>query len=68
VIPGATGWLVPPGDPEKLAQALAAALDNRSNAETMGKTALSYAELHFSWAASAMATARLYESLVKGGS
>jgi len=37
IVPGETGWLVPPADPAALAQAIAAALDDREQARAQSE-------------------------------
>lgn len=47
VVPGETGLLVPPGDPEALAQAIMALLKDREMAQTMGQAGRRRAERCF---------------------
>lgn len=63
VIPGATGWLPPPGDAEALIRCLIEALGNRDTARAMGKHGLALARERFSWARIASATLDGYERL-----
>jgi len=62
VIPGETGWLVPPGDPEALAAALREAADDPARLRLMGDAARTRVEAHFSPAR----TVRAYEQLWAG--
>jgi sugar transferase (PEP-CTERM/EpsH1 system associated) len=48
VVPGVTGWLVPPSDPPALADALAAVVDDCGRAEAMGQAARVRVEAEFS--------------------
>jgi glycosyltransferase involved in cell wall biosynthesis len=48
VIPGETGWLVPPGSPSALAAAIAAALSDANRARVMGNAGRARAECLFS--------------------
>jgi glycogen synthase len=69
VLPGRSGWLVPPGDSEALAGAIREALSDRSRLEIMGVAGRSLVEKEFSWR---IATDRLLdvygELLTRGGS
>lgn len=47
VVPGETGWLVPPGEPEPLAAALAEALADPDRCAAMGAAARRRAEVEF---------------------
>jgi glycosyltransferase involved in cell wall biosynthesis len=47
VIPGKTGWLVPPRDAGRLAEAIADALSDRARAEAIGKAGQAHALSHF---------------------
>jgi glycosyltransferase involved in cell wall biosynthesis len=58
VVPGVTGWLVPPGDAAALADALAAALADRPRLSSMGAAGRTLVERRFSWRA---ATDRLLD-------
>jgi glycogen synthase len=49
VVPGRTGWLVPPGDAEALAGAIREAISDRSRLEIMGAAGRSLVEKEFSW-------------------
>lgn len=48
VVPGETGWLVPPRDPAALADALAALVDDPGRASAMGRAARARVEAEFS--------------------
>jgi hypothetical protein len=63
---GATGFLVPPADPEALARQLRFVLDHPEQTNLMGAWARSRAERHFSWATTAAQTAALYERVLAG--
>jgi glycosyltransferase involved in cell wall biosynthesis len=63
VVPGQTGYLVPPGDPTGLANLLVQALGDRAALGRMGETARGYAADNFKWADSARALLRAYEEL-----
>jgi glycogen synthase len=65
VLPGRTGLLVPPADPRALAAALNRVLGDRGLARRMGLAGRRRVEEHFSWAAIAAQTRRLYEQLLE---
>jgi glycosyltransferase involved in cell wall biosynthesis len=65
VTDGENGWLVPPGDADKLAGAVCALLDDPARREAMGRAALS-ALARFQPQAAADELARIYESVVAG--
>ena len=46
---GSTGWLVPPGDPAALAQALAAMLADPAGRRTMGRAGRAAVEAGYTW-------------------
>jgi sugar transferase (PEP-CTERM/EpsH1 system associated) len=48
VVPGVTGWLVPPSDPPALADALAGVVDDSERAEAMGRAGRERVEAEFS--------------------
>jgi glycosyltransferase involved in cell wall biosynthesis len=54
---------VPPGDPERLANVLSLALENRASLKAMGETARQYAADNFSWLDSARKLLATYEEL-----
>jgi sugar transferase (PEP-CTERM/EpsH1 system associated) len=61
VVPGHTGLLVPPGDPEALANALVILLKDPARAREMGRAGATWVQAEFSFEAMARAYARLYE-------
>jgi glycosyltransferase involved in cell wall biosynthesis len=63
VIPGVTGWLVPPEDPEALREALEAALTNRGLRTRMGLNARERVEREFALSQSVIALERAYEEV-----
>lgn len=67
VIPGVTGWLVPPGDPGALAAALRSALSNPSRLAAMGKAGREVVERQFSWTAATDRLLDLYSELLARG-
>jgi D-inositol-3-phosphate glycosyltransferase len=60
---GNTGFLVPPKDPEALAQQLARVLDDPALAARLGKNALQRARAHYTWARVAERVARVYRDV-----
>ncbi|MCC6312564.1 MAG: glycosyltransferase, partial [Thermomicrobiales bacterium] len=60
---GETGLLVPPRDPEALADRLALLLRDDARRERMGRAARARVLAHFTWDVVAERTAALYESL-----
>lgn len=64
VVPGVTGWLVPPGDPGALAAAVSGALAPGIDRAAMGEAGRALVESAFSWTAAAAATRQLYETLL----
>jgi len=65
VIPGRTGWLVPPGDAAALADALREAMSRRGTLMAMGDAGRAVVEREFSWDAVADRTIALYRALVR---
>ena len=63
---GETGLLVPPGEPEPLAEALNALIRDPDRAAAMGQAGRKRAVAEFGWAAIAAQTAALYAELVTG--
>ena len=63
VIPGQTGHLVPPGNPEALANMLLHGLGDRPTLRSMGEAAQTYAAANFKWLDSAREMLRIYEDL-----
>jgi alpha-maltose-1-phosphate synthase len=66
VADGETGLLVPPGEPEPLAEALNALIRDPDRATAMGQAGRKRAVAEFGWAAIAAQTAALYAELVTG--
>jgi starch synthase len=64
VADGETGLLVPPGEPEPLAEALNALLRDPDRARAMGQAGRKRAVAEFGWQAIAAQTAALYAKLV----
>jgi starch synthase len=64
VADGETGLLVPPGEPEPLAEALNALIRDPDRAAAMGRAGRKRAVTEFGWAAIAAQTAALYAELV----
>jgi starch synthase len=64
VADGETGLLVPPGEPEPLAEALNALIRDPERAAVMGQAGRKRAVVEFGWAAIAAQTAALYTELV----
>jgi glycosyltransferase involved in cell wall biosynthesis len=63
VVPGETGWLVEPGAPAALADAIATALDAASVLARFGAAGRALAERAFAWPVIAAQLEALYESL-----
>jgi len=66
VADGETGLLVPPGEPEPLAEALNVLIRDPDRAAAMGQAGRKRAVAEFGWAAIAAQTAALYAELVTG--
>jgi starch synthase len=66
VADGETGLLVPPGEPEPLAEALNALIRDPDRAAAMGHAGRKRAVAEFGWPAIAAQTATLYAELVTG--
>jgi alpha-maltose-1-phosphate synthase len=64
VADGETGLLVPPGEPEPLAEAMNALISDPDRAAVMGQAGRKRAIAEFGWAAIAAQTAALYAELV----
>jgi alpha-maltose-1-phosphate synthase len=67
VADGETGLLVPPGEPEPLAEALNTLLRDPDRAEAMGQAGRKRAVSEFGWPAIAAQTADLYAELTHSG-
>lgn len=61
---GISGYLVPPGDEEKLAEAIGKLLSDKEKAEKMGSRARQMMEEHYSWEAVALQTRQLYTEVL----
>jgi glycosyltransferase involved in cell wall biosynthesis len=61
---GETGWLVPMGDAEALAQAIIRLFENREQARAMGKAGRERVETHFSIQATTRHVEAVYESML----
>ncbi len=66
VVPGVTGWLVPPGDAAALAGALRSALADRERLPAMGEAGRAVVEQRFSWAAVTDRLLALYAEVLAG--
>ena len=64
VADGETGWLVEPGDPAALAQALRIALADPQRARRMGEAGRRRVEAHFSWDRIAALTMDVYQQAI----
>jgi glycosyltransferase involved in cell wall biosynthesis len=64
VVPGETGWLVPPGDDLALADAIADAIGDPSRLLAMGTAGRALVEREFSWDAAADHQLRVYRDLL----
>ena len=65
VADGRTGILVPPQDPDALADAIGQLLDDPARAEAMGRRARRRAVERFSWEQIALSTERSYGSVIE---
>lgn len=63
---GETGVLVPPENPQALADALAALLADEARGRAMGEAARRFSETHLSWDHIARQTLAVYEDALKG--
>jgi len=64
VVDGETGWLVEPGDPVALAEALRGALADSARARRMGLAGRRRVEAHFSWDRIAQRTLEVYHQAI----
>ena len=64
VVEGETGWLVEPGDPSALVQALRTALADPVRARRMGEAGRRRVEAHFSWDRIAALTMEVYRQAI----
>ena len=64
VIPGVTGWLVPPGNEEALSAAIVKALSDPSRLLTLGAAGRALVEKDFSWRAATDRLLSLYAELL----
>lgn len=67
VVPGETGLLVPPDDPNALAHALGELLDNPDRAAAMGEAGFERYQTHFTAARMASQTAHVYRRALNQG-
>lgn len=65
VVPGKTGFLVPPADPVALADKINVLLRDRDLARQMGLAGRKRVEDHFSWSSIADKTLAMYQSLLQ---
>jgi glycosyltransferase involved in cell wall biosynthesis len=63
VVPGESGLLVPPGDPEALAAAIRDALSSKEQLARWGAKGRAIVEERFSWSRRVKELVSLYESL-----
>ena len=63
---GVTGWLVPPGNADALARAIAGALSNRARLPAMGDAGRALVERKFSWPAVTDRLLDLYAETLRG--
>jgi glycosyltransferase involved in cell wall biosynthesis len=67
VVPGETGWLVTPGDPDALASAIGEALAmNTEQRESMARSAIGHVNLNFSRAQMCASTLQVYAEVLEG--
>ena len=67
ILPGGTGWLVPPGDPQALADAIAAALALTPAArQAAAATARAHVAAHFTVEQMCHATLQVYAEVLSG--
>jgi glycosyltransferase involved in cell wall biosynthesis len=68
VVDGQTGYLVPPNNPEALAQKLALLHDSPRTAQRMGWAGMRRAHQSFTWRSVAAQIAAVYEAAIKAAS
>ena len=64
VVPGVTGWLVPPGNQEALAAAITKAIADKSKLQSMGAAGRALVEKEFSWQAATDRLLAVYGELL----
>ena len=64
VVPGETGFLVPPADPKALAESINKVLRDPQMARRMGLAGRKRVEDHFSWSSIAEKTVTMYRGLL----
>jgi glycosyltransferase involved in cell wall biosynthesis len=64
VIPGVTGWLVPPGNEEMLAAAIGKALADTARLAAMGISGRALVDKEFSWSAATDRLLSVYGELL----
>lgn len=64
VLPGETGWLVPPDDPAALAEGLQQALAQRARWSEMGRRGRAHVRQHYCWEHTAQRLVEIYRSLL----
>ena len=64
VIPGVTGWLVPPGNEEALAAAISKALADAARLHAMGTAGRALVDKEFSWRAATDRLLGVYRELL----
>jgi glycosyltransferase involved in cell wall biosynthesis len=62
-----TGLLVPPGEPDSLAQAIKKLVENSALRQTMGKAARTRVETEFTWQGIAQRTLDIYHQVISAG-
>ena len=67
VLPGKTGWLVPPGDSEAMARALSEAITKPEMRQQFGKNAVAWIQNRYTARAMCEETLRLYQSIAVQG-
>jgi hypothetical protein len=67
VVDGVTGYLVPPNDPDAVAQRLALLHNAPEHAQRMGRNGMLRANRHYTWQSVATRVAAVYESALEQG-